>query len=258
MISYSIGKSGLHAQQEWMNQTANDIANLSTTGYKSKQVAFRELINNPIRAEQVGVSNTAGNIGVTRGVKSFVAGNNVSQGSLVSSDSDYHVAITGEGFFGVNTPDGFRLTRDGTFHQDGTGTLVNNHGDPVAMTYLVPAGEWPQGKVTILENGEVSIQTDNGQTLLARIHVYQPESVAILQPTGRNQFRVGGQQVLVLDAGAADTASTIQHRMLETSNVDLAQTMVQMMAAQRAYSLNSKMIQTTDDLFSMVNQFNRT
>lgn len=257
MISYSIGKSGMQAQQEALNVTANDLANLSTTGYKSKNIAFQELLANNLREENVGLSQQAEGAAINRGAKSAASGTNMTQGAFVSSESDFHVALAGEGFFGIQTPDGFRLTRDGSFGRNGEGTLVNAHGESVAMTYTVPANEWPNGEVTITDNGEVMIQTGDAALSVGRIHVYHAEQPATLQPAGRNQFRPDGQTISLATSGENGTGTMVQH-MLEASNVNLAQTMVQLMTAQRAYSLSAKTLQTTDDMYSMINQFNRS
>src|SRR5699024_2715395 len=180
MIPYTIGKSGLHAQQEAMNITAHDLANLNTTGYKGKNIAFRELMTNAVTEKDVHLSGNAGNPVISRGVKGAAVANDTGQGSFISSDAPFHLAIAGEGFFGVQTPDGLRLTRDGAFSLNGAGTLVNDQGEAVDATFFVPQNQWPAGNVSVLASGEIRVESENGNTLVGQINVYMPTDPSTL------------------------------------------------------------------------------
>ena len=239
-----------------LDVAANNIANVTTTGYKGKTVAFQELVNNTVTEADVLLGEEAQPAGINRGVKSAASGNDIGQGTLQPSDGTFHLAIAGNGFFGIETTEGMRYTRDGSFQLDGANQLVNAYGESVAMTESIPSSEWPEGEVEVSRTGQLTIRTETETVTVAQVELFLPNQRATLQPVGRNQFVAVGQTVATFEDGMEDFGE-IRQGMLELSSVDLADEMIQLMTAQRAYSLNLKAIQTTDDLQSIINQFNR-
>ncbi|WP_313467932.1 flagellar hook-basal body protein [Carnobacterium sp.] len=247
-IPLSISKSGMNAVQNAMDALSNDIANTNTTGYKSKNVSFSELLINDINGDSVPLSDRAQNSGINNGTKSGVTTTNMKQGAFVSDENDYHLAIAGDGFFGVTDKNNqFYLTRDGAFQVNGDKSITNSHGDRLSIEAIIPTEQWPDGDVSIAQNGEVRIQTENGTHLVGRIPLYTPAISDALMPAGENKFTYDGEFI--------EGTGMIQQHFLETSNVDLASAITDMMVAQRAYSLNTKVAQGTNEMMSTINQF---
>lgn len=247
-IPLSISKSGMNAIQNQMDAVSNDIANINTTGYKSKNISFNELLLNDMNAEEAYLSDTAQGSGIASGTKSAVTSTNFAQGALVSDSNDYHLAIAGEGFFGVVGENGEQyLTRDGAFQVNSDKSITNGNGDTLDIQTAIPTNQWPEGDVSIAENGEVMIHSENGSTLVGTISLFYPTRTNAMQPVGENKFSYDGT------FGAGD--GSIQQHYLEASNVDLASSITEMMLAQRSYSLNLKVAQGTDEMASVINQF---
>lgn len=247
-IPLSISKSGMNAIQNQMDAVSNDIANINTTGYKSKNISFNELLLNDMNAEATYLSDDAQGSGIAIGSKSAVTSTNFAQGSLVSDSNDYHLAIAGEGFFGVVGENGEQyLTRDGAFQVNEDKSITNGNGDTLEIQTTIPTNQWPEGDVSIAENGEVTIKSENGSTLVGTIPLFYPTRTNAMQPVGENKFSYNG----TFEAGDG----SIQQNYLEASNVDLASSITEMMLAQRSYSLNLKVAQGTDEMASVINQF---
>lgn len=216
-LTLNINKTGIKSQQLALNTISNNIANATTTGYKAKGVRFQSLLDNEITEEDVLLNDVTPSI--SAGVRSEVATTDFRQGSLRDGTSALNLAIVGEGFFGVENGAGeLFLTKDGTFTMDGTGRLVNGNGH-----YLMTTGE--------------------------QVNVYNPANVEALQPAGNNYYVAPNNDLTLLEN------PRIEANRIEQSNVDLAKELTNMMIAQRAYSLNVKVAQSTDDMMSLINQF---
>ena len=238
----------MNAIQNQMDVVSNDIANINTTGYKSKNISFNELLLNDLNGEAAYLSADAQGSGISIGSKSAVTSTNFTQGALVSDPNDYHLAIAGEGFFGVIGENGERyLTRDGAFHVNGDKSITNDSGDTLEIQSIMPTKQWPEGDVSIAENGEVTIQSGNNSMLVGIIPLFYPAQPNAMQPVGENKFSYDGA------FGMGE--GSIQQHYLEASNVDLASSITEMMLAQRSYSLNLKVAQGTDEMASVINQF---
>lgn len=247
-IPLSISKSGMNAIQNQMDVVSNDIANINTTGYKSKNISFNELLLNDMNGEAAYLSADAQGSGISIGSKSAVTSTNFTQGALVSDPNDYNLAIAGEGFFGVTGENGERyLTRDGAFHVNGDKSITNDNGDTLEIQATIPINQWPEGDVSIAENGEVTIQSENNSMLVGTIPLFYPAQPNAMQPVGENKFSY--------DGAFGTGEGSIQQHYLEASNVDLASSMTEMILAQRSYSMNLKVAQGTDEMASVINQF---
>lgn len=247
-LSMNINKTGIKAQQLALNAISNNIANSTTEGYKTKGVRFQALLNNQITEEDVLLNGVTP--GISTGSRSEVAVTDFSTGNFREGTSALSLAILGEGFFGVQNNTGeFFLTKDGSFTVDGTGQLVNGNGDYLVMDGALPTTLSGNEELTVAEDGTLYMQTDGVSTEIGRINIYMPTNLETLQPAGENYFLTPDNNLMIVDN------AKIQSNMIEMSNVNLAQEMTNMILAQRAYSLNVKVAQSTDEMMSIINQF---
>jgi flagellar basal-body rod protein FlgG len=235
--------AGMAAQQQRMDAASNDLANANTTGYKSVRVGFRDLLY-----EQAGRSSAQG-VRTGAGAKAVDAGRSWGQGTFQATDRPLDVAVDGEGFLHVRLPNGQdALTRDGDLRIDGSGRLTTASGA------FVLGGRSPITVPRGTAEEDVSIAAD-GTVLAAgrrvgRIDVMTVRSANALTPVGDNAFTTS---VASGAAAAAPRSTSLQQGVLETSNVDLADAMVDMMDAQRSYSMASKAIHMQDQMMEIAN-----
>jgi flagellar basal-body rod protein FlgG len=233
--------SGMAAQQQQLDAIGNDLANASTTGYKTERVGFRDLLYNQI--DQAGTATTAG-----AGAAAEVIGANQSQGSIESTGNPLDLAIEGSGYFTVQRSGGTTaLTRDGAFQVDAQGKLTTSEGDLVQPPITLPKGIAPSA-VSIASDGTV---TAAGRTLgkIALVTVASPEH---LLAAGGSLFTANAASGAPRPVAGA--TAKIQQGALEGSNVDTATEMVKMVNTQRSYQLESSAIQTENQMLSIANQ----
>lgn len=231
--------SGMEAQQQQFDSIGNDLANVSTTGYKAERVDFRDLLYNQV--DVAGTTTTQGT-----GAAAHVAGRDQSQGAIQSTGNPLDLAIEGSGFFTVKTPDGkLALTRDGSLDIDSRGQLTTAEGALLDPPITLPKGTSP-GDVAIGPDGTVRVA---GKTVgkLALVTVTSPDR---LLAAGSSLFLPTATSGSVRPAAGA----AIQQGALEGSNVDVGSDMVRMMSAQRSYQLESSAIQTENQMLSIANQ----
>jgi flagellar basal-body rod protein FlgG len=230
--------AGMIAQQTRIDALSNDIANVNTTGYKQVRTGFRDLVYNIEAGMRIGA-----------GAAVVDAGRLFSQGALQQTDEPLCVALDGPGFFQVKRGDGsLALTRSGNFHADANGRLVTSEGDRLWPPVTLPEGT-NADDVTISPAGLVTVK----QTLIGKIEV-------VTVPAPSNLLPVGGSLFLPTTAsGGARAMATqsVRQRFLETSNVDLASAMVNVIDAQRSFQMDSKVIQTQDQLMQIANEIRR-
>ncbi|MGH2855162.1 MAG: flagellar hook-basal body protein [Solirubrobacteraceae bacterium] len=234
--------SGMEAQQQQLDSIGNNLANLSTTGYKAQRTGFRDLLYN-----QVDIAGTTTSLGA--GAAAQTIGNDQSQGTLQSTGNPLDLAIEGPGFFTVKRSGGaIALTRNGAFEIDSRGRLTTAEGDLLQPPITLPKGA-SLDEVAIGPDGTVRAA---GKTIgkLALVTVAAPDRMladgsSLLSPTAASGApRVGGQSI----------RSAIRQGALEGSNVDVSSQMVQMVSAQRNYQLESSAIQTENQMLSIANQ----
>jgi flagellar basal-body rod protein FlgG len=253
-----ISKTGMEAQQTQLDVISHNLANVSTTGYKRANAVFEDLMYQNLR--QVGASSSEQSqlptgLQLGLGVRTVATSRAFTQGSMQQTNNQLDVAIKGNGFFQVTQPDGtIGYTRDGSFQVDAQGRLVTSSGLPVANGITVPANAT---NVSIATDGTVSA-TVSGQSTpqtigtLALANFVHP---AGLEPRGDNLYAetaASGQP----NGGTAGTngLGTIMQGFLETSNVNVVQELVSMIQTQRAYEMNSKAIQTSDQMLQKLGQ----
>lgn len=247
----SISRSGLNAFQRDMDVVSNNLANVDTLGYKDKRTTFQELLNNGTNANEVGLSQNAGNIAINAGLNVQQVNENQGQGAFKETGGTYDLAIDGAGYFGVRDGSGnLYLTRDGSFRRDADGNLVTGKGMKVEVQSDVPTSQWPkEGDVSVSASGDVYI----GNTRMGRILMFRPVNSTDMNDIGNNLYRCDGQ--MLSSANGTAGFGQINQGFVEMSNVDVADTMSRMIITQRAYQMNSKALQATDEMLQTINKF---
>jgi flagellar basal-body rod protein FlgG len=230
--------AGMSAQQEQLNAISNDLANVSTDGYKSERVAFSDLLYNPVNI--AGTETTAG-----AGAKAQVIGRSEAQGSLQETGDPLDLAIEGAGYFQVTRAGGkVALTRAGNFGVDSSGTLVNAEGNRLSPPITLPKGVSPS-ELSIAPDGTVTA----GTRKLGQIKLVTVTSPEHMLADG------GGELTPTAASGAPHPAKGKIHQgALEASNVNIAGEMALMVSTQRAFQMTSTAIQTESQMMSIANQ----
>jgi len=237
--------AGMNAQQQRIDGVANDLANVSTTGYKHVRVGFRDLLYSA-QGGGAGPTVLAG-----AGAAAGFIGRSQEQGALQTTGQPLDVAIQGPGFFQVKRADGsIALTRDGSLRLDATGRLTTKGGDLVQPQITVPSGTTPD-QIAIAADGTVRVGTGRA---LGRIELVTVPSPDGLQPLGNNLFAASTQSGQPTTTG---TDTSLRQGVLEGSNVDVGDAMVDMIDAQRSFQLASKAIQMQDQMLEIANQVKR-
>jgi flagellar basal-body rod protein FlgG len=232
---------------------SNNIANLRTTGFKKQTAAFQDLIYEHVRrvGAQASDQGTILPVGVDigGGVKTVGTPRSMTQGTLSQTGNDLDLALSGEGFFKILMPDGsYQYTRDGTFQMDNQGRIVTAQGNPVQPTMTVPNNA---SGLAVSEQGQVSVTLPGSSTstIVGQLGVTRFINKAGLQPVGNNQFTETPSSGAPQDGTAnAEGYGKITQGSLEQANVDVVSEMSDLIAAQRAYEMNAKVISAADQM----------
>ena len=250
---------GMSAQQTSVDNTANNLANANTTGFKKARVAFQDLLYQRVRAAggEDGAAPPA-DLQLGHGAIAVATVGTFTQGALSETGNALDLAINGSGFFSVQMPDGSRAyTRDGAFTLTAEGLLVTQSGFALDPGLEVPADAL---EVQIQADGTVRARLP-GETEpaeLGQVEVARFTNPAGLRALGGNLFSQterSGEPVTA--PPGEDGLGTVQQGFLETSNVDVVQEMVDLIASQRAYELNSKMVQASEEMLQIANGVKR-
>ncbi|MEA3639793.1 MAG: flagellar basal-body rod protein FlgG [Lamprobacter sp.] len=255
--SLSTSKTGLEGQQTKLDVIANNLANVSTAGFKRSQAVFADLLYQNLR--QPGALNNAqdrlpSGLQIGTGVLPIAVARQMTQGSLAAGNTN-DLAIQGEGFFQVLMPDGtINYTRDGTFTFNENGQMVNSNGLPLEPAIIKPANALdvviaPDGIVTVIlpnnepdqEIGQITLSTFINPTGLRTIGDNLYQETAASGPPNENLPGFNG-------------AGTLRQGYIETSNVNVVEEMVNMITTQRAYEINSRAVQTSDEMLARLTQ----
>jgi flagellar basal-body rod protein FlgG len=245
--------TGMAAQELNVQVISNNIANLRTTGFKKQTAAFQDLIYEHVRrvGAQASDQGTILPIGIDLGggVKTVGTPRSMTQGTLSQTGNDLDLAIGGEGFFKILMPDGtFQYTRDGTFQMDNQGRIVTTQGNPVQPTITIPQNA---SGITVNAQGQVSVTLpgSTSSTIIGQLGLTRFINKAGLQPVGNNQFTDTPSSGAPQD-GIADTLGygAMTQGSLEQANVDVVSEMSDLIAAQRAYEMNAKVISAADQM----------
>lgn len=251
----SLNKTALNAHQRKMDGIAHDLSNINTYGYKRKEVNFEELRLREV-AGDVLKSNRAEDLKLNMGVKSGVTKTTFNQGAITPSSEKFNMAITGEGFFGVRDGNGnLILTRNGGFHQNSDGSISDDAGNSLEMEIYQPFGRWT-GEISISKTGEVSTLENGQDVYLGRVILYKPDNPHNLISLGEGNYALKNGANLEISFGGEGFGEINQY-FLEGSNVEMVKSMVDMITTQRVYSMNSKALQSTDEIMTMINGIKR-
>jgi flagellar basal-body rod protein FlgG len=245
--------TGMAAQELNVQVISNNIANLRTTGYKKQTAAFEDLIYEHVRriGAQASEQGTILPVGIDLGggVKTVGTPRSMTQGTLSMTGNDLDMAITGEGFFKIQMPDGtFQYTRDGTFQMDNTGRIVTAMGNPVQPTITIPNNA---SGITVNAQGQVSVTLpgSTSSSIIGQIGLTRFINKAGLMPVGNNQFQDTPASGAPQDGLAnSEGYGSITQGSLEQANVDVVSEMSDLIAAQRAYEMNAKVISAADQM----------
>ena len=244
--------AGMMTMLSRVQTISNNLANVNTPGFREdtlRLTSFPQLLMSRLfnggGMQQIGTA--------INGVVSESMATKFSQGSLRQTEGQLDVAINGDGFFGVQTTQGVRYTRDGSFRRDGNNQLVTSQGDLVLSAQGTPITV-PPGAISISPEGQIRVTalTSSGQTgpvdqAVAQIGVYTFAEPGQLRKTNGNLFDDPTGQAQPVAQGAAGL-STVHQGFLENSNVDPARAMADMMVAQRSYEASAQMLKLQDDL----------
>ena len=253
-----IAKTGLDAQQTNLDVIAHNLANAATTGYKRIKPVFEDLLYQTLRAAggpTGGQSQSPSGLQVGTGVRAGAAERMFLQGALTQTGNPLDLAINGPGFFQVTLPDGQTgYTRDGNFSRDAQGQLVNQSGYVVAPGITIPVNAT---SITVSETGQVSVglpgqvaPSQVGEMQLARF--VNPGGLASIGGNLLVQTAASGEP----NAGVPGTegAGLLRQFYVEASNVNVAEELVSLIQAQRAYEVNARAVTASDQMLQKLGQ----
>lgn len=259
MRSLSIAATGMLAQQLNVEVISNNIANINTTGFKRQRAEFNDLLYQNILRAGTASSDTGtivpSGIQIGLGVKPSAVYRITEQGSLLITDNSLDLAINGKGYLAVDLPSGeTAYTRSGALGRSADGELVTANGFLVQPGITIPDDAID---ITINSAGEVLVSID-GQTTptnVGQIELANFANEAGMQAIGDNLFlETTASGAPVTAVPGSDGFGTIQQGALETSNVNVVAEITNLITAQRAYEMNSRVIQASDEMLSSVNQ----
>ena len=249
------------AQQTGVDNIANNLANANTTGFKKQSVVFHDLLYESVQAGaegEAGAGVEPASLQIGHGATAVATVRTFTQGGLSQSGNSLDVAIKGEGFIQVLRPDGsIAYTRDGTLALDADGNIVTQSGLQVEPGISLP----PEAvEIQISQDGMVSarLQGEPDPVELGQFELAHFANASGLLPLGSNlyeQSQTSGEPTI--GTPGQDGLGVMLQGFLESSNVDVVQEMVNLITAQRAYEINSKMISASDEMLQTTNNLKR-
>ncbi|WP_426399117.1 flagellar basal-body rod protein FlgG [Ralstonia sp. R-29] len=253
-----ISKTGMDAQQSQLDVISNNLANVNTTGFKRSRAVFEDLLYQNVRepgAQSSQQTTLPSGMQIGTGVRIVATERLHTQGNLQQTGNSTDVAINGNGFFQVQMPDGtLGYTRDGSFQVNAQGQLVTAAGYPVQPAITVPQNAT---SLSIGKDGIVTVTTP-GSVNSTQVGAFQLAN--FINPAG---LRSMGEN-LYAETEASGTANlanpgsngigVLNQNYVETSNVNVVEEMVNMIQTQRAYEINSKSVQTSDQMLEKLSQ----
>jgi flagellar basal-body rod protein FlgG len=258
MRSLWIAKTGMEAQQTQLDNISNNLANVGTNGYKRSHAVFEDLIYQNMR--QSGANSTEQTtlptgLQVGLGVRPVATARIYTQGNLQQTSNNLDLAIKGDGFFQIQMPHGTTsYTRDGSFQLNANGQMVTSNGYTLLPGVTIPNNAQ---SLTIGNDGTVSVTLPGQATpqTVGQLQLATFVNPAGLDPKGQNLFAE------TASSGTPNTGApnnngigALQQGFVETSNVNVVEELVQMIQTQRAYELNSKAVQTSDQMLQKLAQ----
>jgi len=255
--------TGMKAQELMIDNTANNLANVNTNGFKRSQMDFADLVYLSMQQAGSNVSDsTIAPIGleIGSGVRPVGTTKLFTQGSIEQTNNPLDVAIQGDGFFKVSMPDGSpRYTRDGALRMDANGRVVTADGYLLADNITIPTNIIPSS-LSIAPSGVISALTQGATTSqqIGQLNLYTFPNPAGLSSRGDNLYSTtdaSGTEVTALPG--QNGAGTLRQQFLERSNVEVATELISLITAQRAYEVNARAIRAGDEMLSVTNDIVR-
>ncbi len=253
-----IARTGLDAQQTQLDVIANNLANVSTNGFKRGRAVFADLLYQTMRqpgAQSSQQTQIPSGLQIGTGAQPVATVRQHTQGNLQQTGNGLDVAINGAGYFQITLPDGtIAYTRDGSFQKDNQGQIVNSSGYPLQPAITIPADAI---SMTISTDGVVSVlQPGNAaSTQIGTMQVATFINPGGLQSIGDNLFlETGSSGAPTPNTPGLNGAGVLNQFYVETSNVNVAEELVTMISTQRAYELNSKVVSTSDAMLGRLTQ----
>jgi len=253
-----IAKTGLEAQQTQMDVISNNLANVSTNGFKRSRAVFEDLLYQNLRqpgAQSSQQTQIPSGLQIGTGVRPIATERIHTQGNLQQTSNQLDVAIQGAGFFQILQPDGTTAyTRDGSFQTDSQGQIVTSDGFVVQPAITIPANAT---SVTIGQDGVITI-TQAGAA--APVQIGSLQLATFINPSGLESM---GQNMYMETASSGTPSTnvpgtngtgTLSQGYVETSNVNVVEELVNMIQSQRAYEINSKAITVSDQMLQKLTQ----
>ncbi|MBI5643128.1 MAG: flagellar basal-body rod protein FlgG [Deltaproteobacteria bacterium] len=253
--------TGMEAQQTNIDVIANNLANVNTTGFKKSRADYQDLLYQELKAAGAASSPSTTiptGIQIGQGVRTVSVEKVFNQGNFKETQNSYDVAIEGDGFIQITKPDGqLAYTRNGELKVDSEGRLVTSDGYLVEPQITIPSDALT---LTISSDGIVSV-TQPSSTTAAQVGTLELArfiNPSGLQSIGKNLYLpTGASGDPITGTPGSEGFGTMSQGFLEMSNVSVVEEMVAMIAAQRAYEINSKSIQTTDEMLQTANSMKR-
>jgi flagellar basal-body rod protein FlgG len=256
--SLGIAKTGLDAQQTQLDVIANNLANVSTSGFKRSRAVFEDLLYQTVRqpgAQSSQQTQLPSGLSIGTGVRSVTTERIHTQGNLQQTGNSLDLAINGQGFFQIQMPDGTTAyTRDGSFQLDAQGQLVTASGYILHPAITIPANAQT---ITIGRDGTVSVAqpSQTATTQVGSLQVANFINPAGLQARGENLYsETASSGTATTNTPGSNGAGVISQGFTESSNVNIVEEMVNMIQTQRAYEINSKVVQTSDQMLARLSQ----
>jgi len=253
-----IAKTGLDAQQTQLDVISNNLANVNTAGFKRGRAVFEDLLHQTLRqpgAQSSQQTQLPTGLQLGTGVRPVASERVFTQGNLQQTSNPFDIAVNGQGFFQVSLPDGtLAYTRDGSFHLDAQGQLVTSSGYSVSPAITIPANAQT---VTVGRDGTVSV-TQQGQAANTQVGTLQLANIinpAGLQGQGENLYvETAASGSPTTNTPGSNGVGVLSQGYVETSNVNVVEELVNMIQTQRAYEINSKAVQTSDQMLQRLSQ----
>jgi len=253
-----IAKTGLDAQQTQLDVISNNLANVSTNGYKRSRAIFEDLLYQTLRqpgAQSTQQTTISSGLQLGVGVRTVATEKIHTQGNLNQTSNPLDIAINGQGFFQIQMPDGtINYTRDGSFQKDANGQVVTSSGYPLSPALTIPNNAI---SVTIGRDGIVSVVLPLTATPsnIGNIQLATFVNPGGLQSAGENLFmETASSGTPTPNTPGTNGTGLLNQGYVETSNVNVAEELVNMIQSQRAYEMNSRAITTSDQMLSKLSQ----
>ena len=254
--------TGMQAHQTVVDTTANNLANVDTSGFKRSQVEFQDLLYQTVRApgtQGANGSEVPTGIQIGSGVRTSGISKIFSPGVVENTSADFDIAISGQGFFQIQMPDGsFRFTRDGSFRPNSLGVLVTADGYPLQPQITIPPDALSvtignDGTVSVVSAGSPTAATPVGNLLLSRF--VNPSG---LSSEGRNLFAESTASGTPLPGTPGSNGlGSLQQGFLERSNVQVVTELIRLITAQRAFEASQRAVLTSDQMLQTTNNMIR-